>query len=140
MAGAGVVYQNVEVTSFGERGVERLFDREPIGEVETNRVQLRNYWYAFQIARCAPNLVTLGYEQLGYGKADARAPTGDQDFFQDVGKGFALRDAWRVAAALIPILTVGSMQECPAQQYRYSASHDGDSSESRISILSQCCR
>jgi hypothetical protein len=36
---------------------------------------------------------------------------------------FAPREALRVATALIPILTIGSMQECPAQQYKYRASH-----------------
>ena len=80
-----------------------------------------------------------GGKRIGNGKPDARTRTRDENFFQDVEKGFAPRNALRVAATLIPILIMGSMQECPAQQCRYCASHDRDSSESKISILSQCC-
>ncbi len=37
--------------------------------------------------------------------------------------GVGTREALRVAPALIPILTIPPMQECPVQHSRYCASH-----------------
>ena len=50
MTGPGVVNQNVEVTSVGERGIECVFDRKRIGEIETNRMASRHFGDALQIA------------------------------------------------------------------------------------------
>ena len=140
MAGSSIVYQNIEVTSFCERGVERLFDRKSIGEVETNRMQSRHFWDALQIARGPPDLVPMLDQCFRNRETDARARTGDKNSFHYLEKGFAPRKAFRVATALIPILTIASMQECPAQQSHYSASRVKSSLGFKFSILSQCCR
>ena len=54
--------------------------------------------------------------------------------------GLAPREALRVAPALIPILTIPPMQECPVQHSRYCASRVKGLPGFKISILSQCCR
>jgi hypothetical protein len=59
VTGPSVVDQHIEVTGFGERGVECRFDGKPIGQIEMDPMQSRHFWDAFQIARCAPNLMTL---------------------------------------------------------------------------------
>jgi len=46
----------------------------------------------------------------------------------------------RVAPALIPILTIAAMQECPVQQSRYCASRVGGLQGFKPWTLSQCCR
>jgi hypothetical protein len=62
VTGARIVDQNIKVTGFGERYLECLLDGTRVGQIETNWVASRHLWDAFQIARCAPNLVTLRYE------------------------------------------------------------------------------
>ena len=47
MTGSGIVNQRVEITGFGERGVKCVFDRGAVGEIETNRVQSRQFWDVF---------------------------------------------------------------------------------------------
>jgi hypothetical protein len=59
MTGSCIVNQNVEGTSFGERGAERAFDREAVGQVELNRMQSRLFRDSLRIAGCAPDFVTL---------------------------------------------------------------------------------
>ena len=82
----------------------------------------------------------LRHERLSNGEADAGACTGDKNSFHDLKNGFAARKAFRVATALIPILTIASMQECPAQQCHYCASRVKGSPGFKMSTLSQCCR
>jgi hypothetical protein len=53
---------------------------------------------------------------------------------------FAPREALRVAPALIPILNIAPMQECPVQQPPYCASRVEGSPGFKMSLLSQCCR
>src|SRR5207249_9508406 len=67
----GVVNQNIEITSFGERGIKCFLDGKPISQVETHRMPARRFWDAFHVARCSPNLVTLRHEQFGNGQTDA---------------------------------------------------------------------
>jgi len=62
VTGAGVIDQNVEVTSFSERGTECRVDRKSISQVETDGMQSGQFWNAFQIARCTPDLVTLRHQ------------------------------------------------------------------------------
>ena len=75
-------------------------------------MQSRQFLDALQIARCAPHPVTIGRQQLCSGEPDAGTRTGDKNFLHDVEKGCA-PGGLRVATALLRILTIGSMQECP---------------------------
>ena len=52
----------------------------------------------------------------------------------------APREALRVAPALIPILTIGPMQECPVQQSHHCESRVKGLLGLKMLILSQCCR
>jgi hypothetical protein len=52
----------------------------------------------------------------------------------------APREALRVAPALIPILTIVPMQECPVQQSHHCASRVNGLLGFKMLILSQCCR
>jgi hypothetical protein len=45
-----------------------------------------------------------------------------------------------LSPALIPILTIALMQECPVQQSHYCASRVKSLLGFKVSILSQCCR
>src|SRR4029453_17860152 len=103
-------------------------------------MQSRQFWDALQIARCTPDLMPMLYQRFCNREADAGARSSDQNFFHDVENGCAARDALRVATALIPILTIASMQEWPAQQSHYCASGVKSSPGFKTSILSQCCR
>src|SRR5215469_9045580 len=112
MTGSSVVYQNVEVTSFGERGVECVFDGMPIGKVETNRMQSRHFWDALHIAGCTPHFVTFSDESLCEGQTNTRTRTSEKNSLHDFEICFAsLRRSTCVATDLIPILTIAWMQE-----------------------------
>ena len=62
MPAPGVVDQNIEITSFRERGVECLLNRTRIAQVEVHRIQSRHLRNAFQVARRAPHFVTVSDE------------------------------------------------------------------------------
>ena len=62
VTGPCIVNHNIEVTSIGERGVECRLDGKRIGEIKTDRMPPRHFWDAFQIARCAPDFVTLRHK------------------------------------------------------------------------------
>src|SRR5207247_72595 len=62
VTGPCIVEHNIEVTSFGQCGVECRLDEKGIGEIKTDRMPPRDFWDAFQIAGCAPDLVTLRHE------------------------------------------------------------------------------
>ena len=84
--------------------------------------------------------MTLRYEQLSDGQSNAGARTSDKHSFHDLENGFELREALRVAPALIPILTIAPMQECPLQRILVLVNHVKDSFVSKMSILVPCCR
>ena len=55
----GVVDQNIEMTSFRERGVECLLNRTRIAQVEVDRIQSRHLRNALRgVARRAPHFIT----------------------------------------------------------------------------------
>jgi len=53
--------------------------------------------------------------------------------------GFTPGEIERVGPALVSILTIPPMQECPVQQSSYCASRV-KACQVKMSILSQCCR
>jgi len=139
VTGTGVIDRNVEVTGFRQCEIERFLDGRLISQVQSNRMQSRHSWDAFQIAGCGPDFMTLSEEGFCNGQTNTRTCACEKNSFHDLENGFGSRKALRVATELIRILTIASMQERLAKQSQYCANPVKGSQGVEMSILLRCC-
>jgi hypothetical protein len=133
VTGPSVVNQNVEVAGFGKSGIECLLDAKRIAQIEADRMPSRHFWDAFQIARCAPNIMTLSDEQLRNGQTNARARAGKKNFSHDLENGL-LRTRIACYHRIDSYFNYRPDARVPTQQSHYCASRVKDSSNLRRSI------